>query len=101
MQTDVGILTNAISEKDLLNDNISVYHIFVVCDNTPIDEDGVLSADDLYDFTWREYADNDPQYYIFSSSEMPTLLKIVSRQTNYTIGWQYFFEILQNHFNNT
>jgi len=93
---EIGVLTNAEDEEWLVDGEPDVYHVVVVVDGTPIDETGVLTGESLLSIAKDQYLDLDPSYHIFSMPEEERkVLRIISTSTNYTVDWNYFYDILE------
>ena len=98
VNTEIGILTNAKDEDELVNGEPDVYHIVVVFNGKPIDENGILSNDQLLDLAEDQYNDTDPEYYTFDMpSEEKKVMRIVSANTNYNTDWNYFYNVLEKN----
>lgn len=98
VNTQIGVITNEPEEDELVNGEPDVYHIFVVFNGKKIDENSILSNEDLLELSEKQYNNPDPEFFIF---DMPTeerkVLRIISSNTNYNVDWNYFYDILENN----
>ena len=98
VNTEIGVLTNAENEDELVNEEPDVYHMVVVFNGKPIDENGILSNQQLLDLAEDQYGNPDPEYYTFDMpSEEKKVLRIISANTNYNVDWNYFYNVLEKN----
>lgn len=91
----IGLITNAEDEKELIDGEVLVYHVFPIVEDRMYDETGQINIDYLLDFAHDQYGDFNPSMFtFFLPQEESTVARIILRQTNYNTNWKYFFDLL-------
>ena len=98
VNTEIGILTNAEDADELLNGEPDVYHVVVEFNGKPIDENGILSNQQLLDLAEDQYGNLYPEYYTYDMPlEQKEVLRIISANTDYNVDWNYFYDVLEEN----
>lgn len=96
INVDIGILTNAETEEELINGDPDVYHVYLISDNKKFDEMGEINDTYLLELAWDQYRNNNPNVFVFDMpDEQGKIEKIIKFNTNYNMDWAYFYKLIK------
>lgn len=99
---NIGILTDyevEESDTELLGD-VDIMHVYLKYGDKKFDETGIINDDYLDELSHREYDASNCLTYEFDMTnevDKKLILKIISVNTNYTVDWNYFYDILEKN----
>lgn len=98
---DIGVLTDSDANvpEDLLGD-YDIMHIFLMDGDNLYDDTGMIDYDYLFLFAHTHYKHEDVDTFHFDMEDIEDkklLLRVISANTNYTMDWNFFYNILENN----